>query len=332
MSASPTPVRSVRPGAGALGEALGSFTDPLGQAASTEAQARYQEAITKFQSANQDVSTCTSSSRPCLLRTRRPHPLGAGGRGAGDFAAALKVYRTFVTRFQTDPLVVDARQKIKDLKQQLAQRQAQQRQEATPGSRVRLGRVRAQAASAALAAVTVVVLAAGCGGAKHRWHLFGRRHGQRRGALQAAVRRLSHARRGRNRGRDRTEPRRRVRCGPRTGLRESSIQQVVAGQIKYPPEERSTRRASTSRPRAKPAMPPDLVTGDDVDSVAAYVASVAGVPGAAPPPPQGGGQAADGKSIFTRTAPAVTRSPMQARRARSGRISTRRSRRRTSTA
>ena len=46
-----------------------------------------------------------------------------------------------------------------------------------------------------------------------------------------------------------------------------------------------------------PAMPPDLVTGDDVDSVAAYVASVAGVPGAAAAPP-GGGQA-DGKSIFT---------------------------------
>ena len=48
-----------------------------------------------------------------------------------------------------------------------------------------------------------------------------------------------------------------------------------------------------------PAMPADLVTGDDVDNVAAYVASVAGVPGAKPPPPPGGGQAADGKSIFT---------------------------------
>jgi mono/diheme cytochrome c family protein len=44
-------------------------------------------------------------------------------------------------------------------------------------------------------------------------------------------------------------------------------------------------------------MPPDLVTGEDVDNVAAYVAMVAGVPGATPPPP--GGQAADdGKSIF----------------------------------
>ena len=43
-------------------------------------------------------------------------------------------------------------------------------------------------------------------------------------------------------------------------------------------------------------MPADLVTGDDVDHVAAYVASVAGEPGAAQPPPPDGGQAADGKS------------------------------------
>jgi mono/diheme cytochrome c family protein len=45
-------------------------------------------------------------------------------------------------------------------------------------------------------------------------------------------------------------------------------------------------------------MPADLVTGDDVDHVAAYVASVAGKPGAAPPPPDDG-QAADGKGVFT---------------------------------
>jgi mono/diheme cytochrome c family protein len=46
-------------------------------------------------------------------------------------------------------------------------------------------------------------------------------------------------------------------------------------------------------------MPADLVTGDDVDAVAAYVASVAGVPGAATPPLPGGGQTTDGKTIFT---------------------------------
>ncbi|HEU0303123.1 MAG TPA: cytochrome c [Gaiellaceae bacterium] len=74
------------------------------------------------------------------------------------------------------------------------------------------------------------------------------------------------------------------------GFEASSIQQLVAGQIKFPVTEPST---------GEPGMPADLVTGDDVDAVAAYVASVAGVPGAAPPPPPGDGQALDGKSIFT---------------------------------
>lgn len=72
------------------------------------------------------------------------------------------------------------------------------------------------------------------------------------------------------------------------GFEESSIQQLVAGQIKFPVTDPST---------GAPGMPANLVTGDDVDAVAAYVASVAGKPGAAPPP--GDGQAADGKSIFT---------------------------------
>jgi cbb3-type cytochrome c oxidase subunit III len=73
------------------------------------------------------------------------------------------------------------------------------------------------------------------------------------------------------------------------GFEESSIQQLVAGQIKFP---------VTSPSTGAPGMPADLVTGDDVDNVAAYVASVAGKPGAAPPPPEEG-QAADGKAIFT---------------------------------
>ena len=83
------------------------------------------------------------------------------------------------------------------------------------------------------------------------------------------------------------------------GFDQSSIQQVVAGQIQYPPEGRVNAEGVYVTSAGDPAMPPDLVTGDDVDSVAAYVASVAGVPSAALPPPPGGGAAADGKSIFT---------------------------------
>ena len=82
------------------------------------------------------------------------------------------------------------------------------------------------------------------------------------------------------------------------GFEESSIQQVVAGQIQNPPEGRVNDEGQYVTSAGDPAMPANLVTGDDVDSVAAYVASVAGVPGAAAPPP-GGGQAADGKTIFT---------------------------------
>jgi cbb3-type cytochrome c oxidase subunit III len=83
------------------------------------------------------------------------------------------------------------------------------------------------------------------------------------------------------------------------GFEESSIQQLVAGQIRYPPEGRVNDEGQYVTSTGSPAMPPDLVTGDDVDNVAAYVASVAAEPGAAPPPPPGDGQAADGKSIFT---------------------------------
>ncbi len=83
------------------------------------------------------------------------------------------------------------------------------------------------------------------------------------------------------------------------GFEESSIQQLVAGQIQYPVEGRVNDKGQYVTSTGDPAMPADLVTGDDVDDVAAYVASVAGVPGAKPAPPPGGGPAADGKSIFT---------------------------------
>jgi cbb3-type cytochrome c oxidase subunit III len=80
------------------------------------------------------------------------------------------------------------------------------------------------------------------------------------------------------------------------GFEQSSIQQVVAGQIRIPLEGRVNADGQYVTSTGSPAMPADLVTGDDVDSVAAYVASVAGKPGAAKP--DNGGQATDGKGIF----------------------------------
>jgi len=59
------------------------------------------------------------------------------------------------------------------------------------------------------------------------------------------------------------------------GLGETTIQSVVRTQIAYPVEEPTT---------GLPGMPADIYTGDDAESVAAYVASVAGLPTAGGPP------------------------------------------------
>lgn len=75
------------------------------------------------------------------------------------------------------------------------------------------------------------------------------------------------------------------------GIDESTIREVVSKQMRYPLPEATSP--------AVPAMPADLLTGEDADSVAAYVASVAGTgKRTATPPPAGGGGKADGKSIF----------------------------------
>jgi len=76
------------------------------------------------------------------------------------------------------------------------------------------------------------------------------------------------------------------------GLGEGTIRSVVRGQISYPVEE---------PPTGLPGMPADLVTGDDAESVAAYVASVASLPVRAEPGAvAGGGEGAamGGKAIF----------------------------------
>jgi cbb3-type cytochrome c oxidase subunit III len=63
------------------------------------------------------------------------------------------------------------------------------------------------------------------------------------------------------------------------GFKQSTFQNVVLDQIRQP----------------SPPMPKNLVTGQDAQDVAAFVAAKAGVPGAAATPPAGN----DGKSIFS---------------------------------
>jgi mono/diheme cytochrome c family protein len=58
-----------------------------------------------------------------------------------------------------------------------------------------------------------------------------------------------------------------------------TIEGVVKAQVEYPRENNGNLRVS---------MPADIVTGQDLDDVAAYVGEWAGVPGAAPPQVEGG--------------------------------------------
>ncbi len=57
------------------------------------------------------------------------------------------------------------------------------------------------------------------------------------------------------------------------GMTEATVRQVVRGQIAYP---------VTNPVTGSPGMPADIVTGQDANDVAAYVAAVAGRPAAAP--------------------------------------------------
>jgi mono/diheme cytochrome c family protein len=63
------------------------------------------------------------------------------------------------------------------------------------------------------------------------------------------------------------------------GEDDDTIEGVVKAQVEFP-------RPSTDNPAV--SMPADLVTGQDLDDVAAYVGEWAGVPGAAPPKVAGG--------------------------------------------
>jgi tetratricopeptide (TPR) repeat protein len=116
------PGAQFRPGAGTLGEALSSFVDPLAQAASTEAETRYQAALARYQTANRDaldvykqLAVLSPDDSSALLRYAQ------AAEGAGELQTAVSTYKRFVKRYPTDPLVVDARQRIKDLQKKIAQ-------------------------------------------------------------------------------------------------------------------------------------------------------------------------------------------------------------------
>lgn len=63
------------------------------------------------------------------------------------------------------------------------------------------------------------------------------------------------------------------------GQDSDTVEGIVKGQVEFP-------RPASGNPAA--SMPADIVTGQDLDDVAAYVGKYAGVPGAAPPEVPGG--------------------------------------------
>ncbi len=120
-----SPGAQFRPGAGALGDALGSFVDPIGQTASTVAEQRYQEALARYQAANKDVldvyrrlSTSSPNEPSALIRYAQ------AAESAQEFKVALAAYQQFIKRFPDDSLVRDARVRITELKKQIAQQGA----------------------------------------------------------------------------------------------------------------------------------------------------------------------------------------------------------------
>jgi plastocyanin len=86
----------------------------------------------------------------------------------------------------------------------------------------------------------------------------------------------------------------------RDGLRRSGIRGVIHDQILYPPS--FALDEGDKRPDGSAAMPAKIITGDDADNVAAYVASVVAKPGkdsgllATAVPQAGGGAAAQAKN------------------------------------
>src|SRR5262245_6681217 len=103
--------------------------------------------------------------------------------------------------------------------------------------------------------------------------------------------------------------------GPREqGFKESTIRNVVHGQILFPVSNPSGLDVGVNGVENRvTGMPAKLVTGDDANDVAAYVASVAGLPvggttttGPAPPPPPPTTTAATTTTEATTTAATTT--------------------------
>lgn len=116
-----SPGSEFQPGTGVLGQALGSFVDPIAQAAASRAEAAYQAAVGRYQAANREaigvyrqLSDLDPNEPTALLNYAQV------AADAGELKTAIAAYTTFTRRFPDDNLVGDAKKRIGELKQQQA--------------------------------------------------------------------------------------------------------------------------------------------------------------------------------------------------------------------
>jgi len=109
------------PSTSPLGRALGSLSDPIGQAAGTSATTAYQNALVALQ----QTSTQLVSAYKRLAKLQPAEPsvrlqLAQVAEKLGDYASAIAAYKQFIKLAPDDASVPQAKAKIKTLQKQLA--------------------------------------------------------------------------------------------------------------------------------------------------------------------------------------------------------------------
>lgn len=109
------------PSTSPLGRALGSLSDPIGQAAGTSATTAYQNALVALQ----QTSTQLVSAYKRLAKLQPAEPsvrlqLAQIAENVGDYASAIAAYKQFIKLAPDDASVPQAKATIKTLQKQLA--------------------------------------------------------------------------------------------------------------------------------------------------------------------------------------------------------------------
>ena len=263
------------PGALVSGTGQSILDDKIGATIDAQSAAAIQKLVSEAQSASARRST--AYKQIAELQPNDPNvqlELAQAAEQAGDTATAIAAYTKFLKLAPDDPSAPIVKQQLKQLRQTATRRDrlAHHGFRPHPSRATRSRRLPA----VLVAVVAAALLAAGCGSVGYSEGTGDRTKGkelfvQKCGSCHTLADAGTTGQIGPNLDYAFLESR-------RNGLGESTIVQVVRGQIAYPIENTST---------GAPGMPANLVEGQDADDVASYVASVAGVgnPNAATPAP-----------------------------------------------